>query len=284
MSLDGLYGTFAVELKPASAETGQAAATGIIGKVYTGTYPTPASWTKQMEANGCTLSIPASVFCQPACSNAACTAENMCTPYPPAVTVGTVTLSGIGDSKIAMEPLLNSYQPPAGVTIPNPPCAPGSEVKIEAAGGSYLPFSHSTTCIEPIQAEPSVAIETGMPLMLSWNPPADATKSRIHVKLDVSHHGGSKGKIECDVEDTGSLAVPAAQVDRLVELGVSGFPTVELTRVSESAAPASGPKNVSLTVSALFSQAVKVPGLTSCASRDEDCPQGQTCQKDLKCQ
>mgnify|MGYP006173933529 CR=1 FL=1 len=32
-----------------------------------------------------------------------------------------------------------------------------------------------------------------------WKPPGPTSLSRIEITMDLSHHGGSKGKIECDV-------------------------------------------------------------------------------------
>jgi hypothetical protein len=116
----------------------------------------------------------------------------------------------------------------------------------------------------------------GQPLALRWTAQA-ATGTRVHVLLDISQHGTSKGKIECDTADDGMLDVPTKLVDALVDLGISGFPTVLLTRESEGK---SG--NVVLNISAPYRSAVEIPGLTSC-TEDSECPMGQKCLTDLKC-
>jgi hypothetical protein len=181
-----------------------------------------------------------------------------------------------------MDPKANNYQPPAGTTLPFPPCAAGAELKLSAAGGSYAPFTLGASCIEPLELAGPVRIAMGQPLALSWNKGASNMKVNVKVLLDISQHGTSKGKIECDVSDTGSLSIPAALVNALVDLGVSGFPTVLVTRELDGTAAAGGPANVFLKISAPYRRAVEIPGLVSC-NESSQCPAGQTCQVDLKC-
>ena len=279
-----LYGYFDVTLNPALDEAGTAASTGVIGKVYDGAVPVPVTLQQKQEAGSCKLLTPMPVFCSPTCTGGAvCVTENTCMPAPTAKTVGTVTVTGLGSSAISMNPIANNYQPPAGTTIPYPGCTPGSELKLEAAGGEHSPFTLTTTCVAPLEAATSIEIVRGQALMLQWNAAADASKSKVDVVIDISQHGTSKGRIECELPDTGSHAVPATLIDALVDLGFSGFPTVLLTRESESVAGAGGQSNVKFRVKAPFRQAIEIEGLTSCNS-DDNCPQGQTCQADLKCQ
>jgi hypothetical protein len=116
---------------------------------------------------------------------------------------------------------------------------------------------------------------------LSWNAASDPDASSVHLKLDISHHGGSKGMIECDAADNGSLTIPAALVKELLGLGVAGFPTVILTRSSTTRAQA-GAGAVALVVGSTTERSVTVPGVDSCTS-DEQCPSGEVCQPDLTC-
>ncbi|HKU38990.1 MAG TPA: hypothetical protein VJR89_12605, partial [Polyangiales bacterium] len=279
---DKLYGYFNVTLNPALEETNSPPNTTLVGKLYDGPYPPAKSFAQKMEANGCKLYTPEQFFCQPACSNAVCTADDKCTPYPAAQTVGTVSVTGLGPAAFSMEPKANNYQPPAGTNLPFPPCAAGSQVKLDAAGGQYPAFALSAGCIEPLELAGPVKLMKGQPLTLSWNKGAANDAVNINVLLDISQHGTSKGNITCDVKDTGTLTIPATLVDALLDLGVSGFPTVLVTREIESVPPSAGPKNVFLKLSAPYRRAVEIPGLVSC-NDDTQCPQGQTCQPDLKC-
>jgi hypothetical protein len=279
-----LYGYFNVTLNPALEETNSPPSTSFVGKLFAGPSPSPMAWVQKMEAGGCKLYTPNVVFCeQPCTGGAVCTADDTCTPYPMVQTVGTVTLTGLGPSAISMEPKANNYQPPAGTTLPYPPCAAGAELKLSAAGGSYPPFTLSARCIEPLELAEGVHITKGQPIALSWKPGASSVKSNVNVLLDLSHHGGSKGKIECDVPDNGALSIPAPMVDALVELGISGFPTVIVTRQLDGGAADGGPAHVFLRLSAPYHRTIEIPGLVSC-NEDTQCPAGQRCQADLKCE
>jgi hypothetical protein len=278
-----LYGYFNVVLNPVIEETGVEANTSLLGKLYAGASPMPMAWQQKDEADGCKLYTPMALLCQPSCSGGAlCVATNTCMAYPPTQTVGSLTVRGLGSTELTMSPIANSYQLPAGTKLPYPPCSAGSKIELVAEGGEHAGFTLAAECVAPIEAPDRVAIASGQPLALSWTAAKTGT-ARVGVLLDISQHGTSKGKIECDTDDDGSLSIPAKLVDALVALGISGFPTVVLTRSSSNKAADGGPPNVKLSVSAPYRSAVEIPGLTSCAV-DADCPNGELCQKDLKCE
>ena len=97
-------------------------------------------------------------------------------------------------------------------------------------------------------------------MSLSWVP-APSGSARLQIKLDISHHGGSKGKIECDVADSGSFEIPAALITDLVALGVAGYPTIQVARATSGRASiAAGP--IELLVFSGTERPVVVPGVT----------------------
>ncbi len=118
-------------------------------------------------------------------------------------------------------------------------------------------------------------------MALAWTPPATAGRSTVHVKLDISHHGGTRGKIECEAADTGSLTIDGALVTELLHLGVAGFPTIVVTR-SASGEAALTVGRVALSLESEIEREVVIPGVISC-NENADCPDGQTCQTDLRC-
>lgn len=122
---------------------------------------------------------------------------------------------------------------------------------------------------------------TGKALSLSWTPPGASATSRIGIKVDISHHGGSKGKIECDVPDTGSLEISADLITELIQLGVAGYPSVTLKR-STGAETSIAPGKVTLQALSAVSIDLQVAGVTSC-STDDDCASGKTCQSNETC-
>jgi hypothetical protein len=276
-----LYGTFNVTLVPALEETMSAAMTQIIGRVRDGETPEAATWKLDMEQGSCKLYVPNAVLCQPSCgSSAVCADTNTCKPYPNPVAVGTVTLTGIGASPISMDVIAGNYQPKAGTMLPYPPCAEGDTVELAADGGGHGAFELAAKCIAPLEFPGPITYQRGAPLKVTWKAAA-ASSGPIALKLDLSHHGGSKGELDCEIADNGSFDVPAALMDRLVDLGVAGFPTISLTRSSVGAGSGKA-SHVQLNISSPQERPVVIPGLTSC-SENEDCPSGKTCQTDRTC-
>lgn len=281
-----LLGTFRIQLVAPTAD--QAGYTSLLGKIYDGVQPETVIWEPAMTDGGCTLSTPRVPFCSTACgSTGACVEDDTCQAYPASQSVGTVTVRGVKTTTNATEVTLsavsNSYQPPAGMQLAYPAFAEGDAISVSASGsafaGAFTLNAKGVASLELANAT-SIALAAGTPLALSWTAPA-GDSSRIAVKLDISHHGGSKGKIECEVDDTGSLAVSAALVDKLLALGAAGYPTIIVTReVRGHASIASG--HADLIVSSEVEAPITVPGVTSC-TEDTDCPAPMTCQADLTC-
>jgi hypothetical protein len=285
----GLHGAFTLSLNaareatPTSPET--PARTSFLGLVNDGAKPSPNSWVEEQSAGGCKLYTPVSPLCDPSCgSSAACVSDNMCVPYPKSQSVGAITLKGVGDAPVEMTPIgsSNNYQPKAGTMLPYPPCAESAELTLSVEGGMYEGFELQTKCIAPLDFQGPIKLEKATPLKLAWQAPGDPALARIQIRLNISHHGGSRGEIRCDVEDNGALELPATMVDRLLELGVAGFPTIILTRVSTGGAVGGSPEHVEFIVQQYVERAVEIDGLVSC-NDTQLCPEGQTCQSDLSC-
>jgi hypothetical protein len=277
-----LVGSFQVKLTPAS-DLGDAT-TNIVGKVYDG--PTPAStiWEKPQVEGACTLTTPRIPFCNTSCGGGSVCVENdTCQPYPTAHGVGTVTVSGVktsgGQSSFTMTPISNNYQPTTSLAYP--PFAEGDAVTLAAAGDFFPAFSVMSEGIAPLAlTSTELALKSGQALALTWTK-GSSGNATIHVKLDISHHGGTKGQIECAAPDTGSLEISGALIGKLLSLGVAGYPTVIVTRQTVGSTTISAGR-VELVVSSVVEQAVTIDGLTSCTD-DDDCSPGQTCQTDLSC-
>jgi hypothetical protein len=125
-----------------------------------------------------------------------------------------------------------------------------------------------------------LAFEGGKATTFTWTP-ASGGNSRIAIEIDVSHHGGLKGLIRCDVPDTGTATVDGTLATQLIGWGTAGFPDASLTRHSiDTAAVGSG--TATLDVKSTTTIALQVPGVTSC-SDTLPCPTGQTCTSS-KCQ
>ncbi len=277
-----LVGSFQIKLAPAS-ELGDATTT-VVGKVADGPTPATTIWESPQLDGACTLTTPRIPFCNTPCGgSSACVEDDTCLAYPTAHGVGTVTVTGVktstGDTSFTMTPLSNNYQPT--VDLAYPPFADGEEVTVAAAGDFFPAFSISSQGVAPLSlSSTNLALKSGQALDLAWTK-GSTSAAKIHVKLDISHHGGTKGQIECDADDSGSLSISGALIGKLLNLGVAGYPTVIVTRQVVGATTISAGR-VELVVSSVVEQPVTVDGLTSC-TKDADCQSNQTCQTDLTC-
>lgn len=285
VSKQGLYGKFKVELIEQTSYS--EAYASILGRVSDGPTPSTLAWTVDTASGSCSLRIPRAPFCDPGCgSAAACVADGVCQAYPHGLSVGTVTVNGIkltsGPTSFSMNPVLNNYQVPTGSSLNYPPFAEGDVLTFSAAGADTIGgFSLSVKAIKPLVVSyDTVSFVDGQPVTLTWTPKGSAATSTVTAQVDISHHGGLKGVIDCEGPDNGQLVIPARLVSRLMALGISGFPAVELVRTASATHP---DMSVELQVLSRVTRPVSIPGIVSC-SGDEDCPENQTCQQDFKCQ
>jgi hypothetical protein len=271
------FGAFQVSL------VADGAYTSVLGKMYDGPYPPNMIFEEIASSGCCGLYKRLFPFCNPDCGGqGACVKDDSCQPYPSAVDMGTVTMSGLmtndGKTTFSMDPINNTYQ---FTSLVFPPCSEGDVVTLDAAGGSSVSaFTLSIKGISPLTLlNDTINMIDGQPINLRWTPPTVAGNSMIFVLIDVSYHGGTKAKIECNCDDNGSLTVPAALLDSLKTFGISGFPKLEISRRATSADTSAKAKIV------LESKVVKIlyiPGIINCNS-DSGCPAGQTCAADQRC-
>jgi hypothetical protein len=281
-----VVGTFTVSLIAPTADD-SSGHTSIVGKVSDGPTPAQLVWEPGVAADGCQLSTPRVPFCSTSCGGSAvCVEDDTCQDYPTAHTVGTVAVTGIktstGTTSFSMDPVAKTYQPSGDIKLPFPAFAEGDAIRLAAVGGDYKAFTLSARGVAPlVLSSTDIQLATAQPLQLTWTAAGDPDVSKIHVKLDISHHGGSKGMIECDVDDDGALDISADLMTALLNLGAAGYPTIIVTRHADGSARIA-PGIVDLTVTSQVEAAVKVPGLASC-NANTDCPTGETCQSDLSC-
>jgi len=285
-----LLGTFSVQLVAPRLETDGTTTPGytsVLGKVYDGTTPETVLWDASMTSGDCTLSIPRVPFCSPSCgANMACVDDGVCAAYPTAQSVGNVHLDGVKTTSgtgVDLTAVSNTYQA-AGVTLAYPAFAEGDTISLTASGSTFASaFTASTKGVGELSlaSGSTLALASGTALQLGWTAATSSSASTVHVKLDISHHGGSKGKVECDTADAGSLTLASAMVDQLLGLGAAGYPTIIVTRSSVGhAAAATG--HVDLEVSSQVEVPITVPGVQSCTD-DTQCTAPATCQDDLTC-
>jgi hypothetical protein len=232
------------------------------------------------EQAGCRLMVPRQAGCMPACAqDSICTGINTCSPRRNPVDVGVLHVEGLAGMSHDVEPTSPTvliYQ--IVTTLPYAACKEGEDVTVSAKD-----FSLASKCISPLTVTSTapIPVTSGQPMRLAWTPPGRLGITRIQLELEISHHGGFKGQIECDVPDTGSFDVPAPLITSLVTLGRAGYPTVKVTRTSM--APASTQPQVTLTMRSQAELIVDA-GVISCgAASSPPCPTGTTCRLDFTC-
>ncbi len=278
-------GAFQLEIvPPGDQKPGMAA---ILGKVNDGPNPELIVWESASIENACELLVPRIPFCYPSCPNlSACVEDDVCQEYPSALDVGTVTVDGVettdGETRFTMDPIAGYYQPAATIDLAIPPFAEGGVVTFTASGTpTAAPFTLTATGVSALEVlSESITLEDGEPVVVQWVPPAEPSLSTVLVSVNISYHGGTKGRIICRTPDTGVLELSGPILDELKALGVSGWPMMVFTRTSRSHTEPEMP--VELIIESSVTQFVNIPGLTSCDS-DADCPDGLTCQADFQC-
>jgi hypothetical protein len=262
-----LYGNFTFEVVEETPETDPF--TRFQGAVFDGQYPPPFPLTLDSTDGDCELWVPTNASCPAGCSGGVCTAAGVCSLYPKEVSVGPVTVEGIDPAAFTVSPITTKFVYQATSSLPNPPCTEGSTFGVSGSG-----FSVQAKCIKPLVLTSTIPIPvmSGSPVALTWEA-ADEPTARINVKLDIAHHGGRKGEIQCDVADTGSFSIPAALVTKLVNLGLAGFPTIGVKRIVH--ATSTEEPGLVLVMAAPLERAVDT-GIESC-NESTDCEDGEVC-------
>lgn len=278
---DQIVGSFVVQLKVDREMT------AVVGKVSDGPVPANLVWTEKKKDGECRLETPKTPFCEEACGVDVCAGDGQCRPYPTGHSVGAVTLKGVkvsgGATETPLREIAASYQPAAATLFEYPSFGAADTIEVTAEGDYYAGFSLSAPGVNPIDLKTTdFALSPEQDFVLEWDPAPSGATSQMHVKVDLSHHGGVKGLIYCDAPDTGSLTISKAMIAELIGLGVAGFPSVVLTRSSVDTAQLDHGK-VELEVSALVERYLTVPGVESCTA-DEECAEGQTCSDAYICE
>ncbi|PTL81647.1 hypothetical protein [Vitiosangium sp. GDMCC 1.1324] len=257
--------------------------TAVQGRVLSGVVPANVRQVEAQEGE-CRLLRGRTLFCDPACgASQTCGEGGVCIAYPTARSVGTVRVQGL-KAELSMTPNSAKFYSSAGTTLPHPGFDEGATLKLVAGGADVEAFSLRGQGVAALAAsEGAITLERDKPVTVSWTPSASSAAARIHLVVDLAHHGGIAASLECDgLADTGSFTLPTGLVSRLLDVGVAGFPKVSISRRSADSVTTSA-GCVDLLVLSQVDREILIPGLVSC-SGDEDCPEGKTCHSDLTCQ
>lgn len=259
----------------------QAEFTSVQGQVANAVVPLDVP-VVDAEEGPCRLLRPPSLFCDPGCPVGQTCGPDGCVPQPAAIDLGPVRVDGL------TAPVELTARAPVWFytfrgDLPHPGFAEGDAIRLHGEGTEGIdPFTLRGEGVAPLMVDgDTLPLDRGVDAALTWTPPAADGPAQVHVELNIANHGGTPARIECITEDDGAFAIPAALVDRLLDLGYSGFPSVVLTRRTVDRVELA-PGCAELRVESAAALDVAIEGLTSC-SDDDDCPAGETCQPDLTC-
>lgn len=263
-----VIGNFSIQLNPAVGSESEY--TSINGAVYGFSYPTEIVETVKIKNSDCAVYAYSLNFCDPACTSAqVCVGGTEgCRDLPTPVSVGDVTVSGIGDGPRTLSRVSNKYT--YALSIAYPGFEAGDTLKLSASGDCTDAFDIETKGVSPVVlSESSYELNPASDFVLNWAPQPSASDARVTVLLNLSKHGGSAGYLKCEVADTGTLTIPAAQLASLVGLGVSGYPSLLVTRssVGQAVTPQG---TITFDVTAIAKPSFEVQGSCSCFD-DSDC-------------
>jgi hypothetical protein len=270
----GLHGSFIITLK----NEPEPAFTNFVGRIYNGPQPPSQLLTLDSKEGACELLVPKAPFCRPPCMGGVCIDENTCMPSPALVHVGTAAVTGLNVGPLMLMPDAQTKIYQVTPTLGPNACSEGGAMSINTDK-----FMLATKCVAPLKlaAGPmdKIPVKTGSPVRLVWDPPGQTGISRVYIHLDIAHHGGKKGEINCDVPDNGSFDIPTALTAKLISLGLAGFPTINVKRYSM--ATSTQEPNVKIQIDTDLEREVDT-GVNSC-NEDTDCTPPQKCQTDKTC-
>lgn len=253
--------------------------TSVDGQVYDGVVPKDVPTLLTAEGECRLLSSPAPQ-CNPAClpSTEVCGADNGCRPRPVARDLGTVTVRGLlAPVQMRANDVTKGYSNPAAPRLPQPGFEPGADLRLSSSGGDYAPIQLRGWGVTLLQGVNNpVQVRAGQPVVVTWQTPEAAGPARVHLNLNINHHGSNSEWIECDVLDEGRAEIPAGLVDELLARGQTGFPTLTATRRTVSSMLIE-PGCVELLVSSEVTSDVSLDNFTSCSNAG-DCAPGQSCR------
>lgn len=250
------------------------------GRVYAAPRPTFEDWETTSVDGDCELREPVRVECETDCeAPTRCAVGGECAVEPPTSNMGTVRVWGVETQE--PQPFLELSKLPSdtyvisGAKLAYPPFSAGDSVIFEASGGPWPGFVTAVSAVEPLEldSDEHLPFEAENELTLNWN--AGATDATMNIVVDISFHGGTKGIIACSTRDDGELTIPAEMVTRLIDLGVAGFPHVELERASRGFANV-GESHIEFNIVSRRTVELAIPGVVSCTG-DEECSEGQVC-------
>ncbi|HEY2735930.1 MAG TPA: hypothetical protein VGI70_18160 [Polyangiales bacterium] len=232
-------------------------ATRLSGSILGGSFSSAPLWVLSRKQNGCLLNMARST-CEPACASAEiCSEELECLPLPKVMNIGKVAVGGL-TSAVTLSSSKGRYAFPSGTALANPPCRAGEPITLSADGGPFRAFALESACIDPLNFHGDIEVVRRAPLVVTWE--KGVSGARVQLEIDSDLAAAQRARIFCDVADSGTLTVDGDMLELLFKLGVSGTPTMTMTRILSGGSVGSEPSQVSFSVEQSVTRAFSIPG------------------------
>lgn len=200
-----------VRVSERSDNMGSAYSTSITGSFYTGAPLLPMLYQERLREASCRQLTSEPGFCSEPCEGF-CTGNGLCAPFPTELSVGPLTVSGLGAPLTipAMPGIGYSYFADARLLTT------GETVRVSAPGDALPALSLQAAAPEPLVVEnlAELSLAAGRALTIRWIRGMDpGARIWLWLRADRGHAMLSPAVIECDVADTGSLTIPADWID-----------------------------------------------------------------------
>lgn len=247
------------------------------GKVTNGVIPSTVTEVSS-SAGDCKLLLKKNPHCDPACdpTTEVCSLDEECVDMPRNQDLGTVTITGM-KKKISMEPRGSGKNYFDSDSLPYPLFDEGDEIRLKTTGGEYKEINLEGYGVTRLESDDSLwLINKEKDLTITWHKPQKEL-SEVVLRLKIDQHGTSPLELKCVFEDTGEGVVPASLIDTMLNSGISGYPNGKIIRRTVDSMDISD-GCVEFQVTSEKPVDVRVSGSTPCKNND-DCPDGQTCNK-----
>jgi hypothetical protein len=198
--------------------------------------------------------------------------------------VGSITVAGLSQT-VVMEPT-----GAAGATMYSfidlayPFVDPGAKIVARAAGdaddfGGFTLLGRGVELIDLLDEEPVLLHDQD--LEIDWT--AGQSDARVTLRINIDQHGQSPIRLSCDTADTGSYTLPSALIDWLIDAGVTGYPSLSMSRRTIERMEIDDVEGgcVEFEVSSSLTRTILVENHIPCQF-DYECPEGMTCDEAIE--
>lgn len=215
-TLDGADDPIFDQTNSRLALTGDETYMELSGAIFDG--PAVAFHHESDRVGACRLLTYEATSCVPECAGGDVCVDEECVSYPATVSAGTLTLTGVSDASVELEPWSGQYSWSSSTSI-----LEVAAVGAAAAGDAIDPFELTTCAVEPPAPDGdwSGAMserDAGEDVTLTWSNPYSTARISLRLTTGIGTHGGiSPVEIECEGPDTGALTLPGAFLDLLYD-------------------------------------------------------------------